>query len=500
MLVQIVIESKGRSERRLVDVTTGVVTIGRAPTCTLPIESTLISRTHVSVDLNGQRMRVTDSSTNGTLAGDRFVRGSSADVPFGVPIVLGDHTVWLEASDPSVAKTFESASEKAQRPTQPAPLPTPTTSPRSPVVAREVYEVTLLQFFAPVRPYLDDPAVRAIMINGPDQIYVERRGFLEHVPAAFASREALLAAVKNLSQYVGKPLDEAHPMLEGRLPDGSRIDALIPPLSPDGPQVVIRRFFKEAFALEHLVQGGSLSRVAAAALQAMVVSKLNIVVAGGIGSGKTSMLRALLGFIPDGERVVILEDSRELQFQQPHVVQVEARPLDAQGHGVLPVRDALRAALGMRPDRLVIGEIRGAEALDIVEAMTSGHRCMGTLLAAHPRGALTRLEALCATSDVGMPIETVRQQIGSGVQLVVQMSRLQDGSRSVSHVTEIVGFDAGSQRYATQDLFVRQYRGRNGENRVESELVPTGTEPTFLPQLKEHGCDLPEAMRGPVGL
>src|ERR1019366_831185 len=213
MLVQVVIESKGRAERRLIDVTTGILTIGRAPTCTLPIESALISRTHVSVDMNGHRMRVTDSSTKGTLAGDRFVRGSSADVPFGVPIVLGDHTVWLESSDPSIAKTVESASEKAQKPT----LPRFAIHER-PSIPRTAFEEMLLQSFAPVRPYLEDPSVREILINGPDRIYVERGGSLERVPATFADRDALFDALRSLSHHLDRPFDEANPILAARLP------------------------------------------------------------------------------------------------------------------------------------------------------------------------------------------------------------------------------------------------------------------------------------------
>jgi pilus assembly protein CpaF len=371
------------------------------------------------------------------------------------------------------------------------------------MIPKNVFEETLLQFLAPVRPYLDDPTVREIMINGPDQIYIERRGVLERVPATFASREALLAALRNVSQYVGKHVDEQHPILEGRLPDGSRVEAIIPPVAPDGPFVAIRRSFKETLTLERLVEFGSLTGVAAAALQAMVIAKLNIMVAGGTGSGKTSMLNALSGFIPDGERVVVIEDSREVQFQKPHVVQLEARPADARGKGAVTLRDLFRATLRMRPDRIVIGEIRGGEALDIVQAMTSGHGgCMGTLHATHPRDTLARLETMCMMSDVDMPLQAMRQQIGSGIQLVVQLARQQDGSRKVTHVTEVKGFDLTAQRYLVQDLFVREHMGVDGSGRVVSQLVPTAVEPAFLPQLVEHGVDLPGAMksRGTTGV
>jgi pilus assembly protein CpaF len=363
------------------------------------------------------------------------------------------------------------------------------------MIPKTVFEETLLQFFAPVRPYLDDASVSEIMINGPEQIYIERKGMLERVPAKFASREALLAGLRNLSQYVGKYVDEAHPILEGRLPDGSRVEALIPPVAPDGPFVSIRRFFKETLTIERLVQFGSLTGIAAAALQAMVIAKLNIMIAGGTGSGKTSMLNALSGFIPDGERVVVIEDSREVQFQKPHVVQLEARPPDPKGKGAVTIRDLFRATLRMRPDRVVVGEIRGGEALDIVQAMTSGHGgCMGTLHATHPRDTLTRLETMCMMSDIDMPLQAMRQQIGSGVQLVVQVSRLHDGSRKLTHVTEVLGFDLATQRYQLQDIFAREYQGTDANNRIVSTLVPCGVVPSCLAQVREHGVDLPDVL------
>jgi pilus assembly protein CpaF len=491
MLVQIVIESKGRSERRLVDVTTGVVTIGRAPTCTLPIESALISRTHVSVDMNGRRMRVTDSSTNGTLAGDRFVRGSSAEVPFGVPIVLGDHTVWLESSDPSIAKTVESASEKAQKPT----LPRFAIHER-PSIPRTAFEEMLLQSFAPVRPYLEDPSVREILINGPDRIFVERGGSLERVPATFADRDALFGALRSLSQHLDRPFDEANPILEARLPDGSRVEAIMPPVAPDGPYVALHRSFEEPPTVERLVQSGALTPLAAEALRVMVIARLNVLVAGGAGSGKTSVLNALSGFVPDGERVVVVEGSRELRLQKSHVLRLEAQPADAEGKGIVRVRDLVRAGLRMRPDRVVIGELRGGEALDLVEAMASGHGgCMGTLHAKHSRDALARLETMCTMGDVDTPPQAMRQRIGAGVQLVVQVSRLQDGSRKVTHITEVKGFDREAQRYELEDLFVREHHGVDENGRVMSELVPTYVEPAFLPQLRERGLELPGTMK-----
>ena len=361
------------------------------------------------------------------------------------------------------------------------------------MIPKAVFEQTLLQFFEPIVPYLDDPSVSEVMINGPERIYVERRGLLELTPARFENVEALNAALRNLSQYLGRPISAERPILEGRLPDGSRVEAVFPPVALDGPQVAIRRFFKETLTLERLVGLGSLDPVLANALAAFVEAKVNLLIAGGTGSGKTSMLNALSGLIPDGERVVVIEDSREIQFQKPHVVQLEARPPDSKGRGAVTIRELFRATLRMRPDRVVVGEIRGGEALDIVQAMTSGHGgCMGTLHASYPRDTLTRLETMAMMSDVELPLSALRSQIGSGIQLVLQVSRLKDGSRKVTHLTEVVGFDPATQRYELRDLFVREYSGVDEAGRIVSELVPTGELPSFMHQLAEHAVELPE--------
>ncbi len=363
------------------------------------------------------------------------------------------------------------------------------------MIPTPIFEKTILGFFAPIRPFLDDASVSEIMINGPDQIYIEQRGVVSKTDARFDSREALVAALRNLSQYVGKPITEQRPILEGRMPDGSRVEAILPPVAPDGPHVAIRRFFKETLTVERLLSFDSMTSDAAEALRAFVVAKVNIVVAGGTGSGKTSMLNALSGFIPDGERVVIIEDSREVQFQKPHVVQLEARPADPKGRDAVTIRDLFRATLRMRPDRIVVGEIRGGEALDIVQAMTSGHGgCMGTLHATYPRDTLARLETMAMMSDVGMPLAAMRTQIGSGIQVIVQVSRLQDGSRKVTHISEVLGFDVAAQRYDVQDLFVRRYGGVTKDRRIVSRLVPTGIVPACKEQVEEHGERLPDAM------
>jgi len=371
-------------------------------------------------------------------------------------------------------------------------------------IPREVFAETLLQFLSPIRPFLDDPSVSEVMINGPETIYIERKGQLFLTDAKFESKEALTAALRNLAQFVGKQADELKPILEGRLPDGSRVEAVLPPAAPDGPAVAIRRFAKDTLTVEKLINFGAMTEDSAVALHAMVASKLNVLVAGGTGSGKTSMLNALSSFIPPTERIVIIEDTRELQLQQPHVVQLEARPPDPKGRGQVTIRDLFKATLRLRPDRIVVGEIRGGEALDLIQAMTSGHGgCLSTLHATYPRDTLTRLETMAMMSDIDMPLLALRIQLASAVNLIVQTARLQDGSRKVTHVTEVLGFDLQSETYQLQDIFVRQYQGLGPKGEVRSEFVPTGILPRCVEQVHEHGMDLPPAIyeaakRGPI--
>jgi pilus assembly protein CpaF len=352
------------------------------------------------------------------------------------------------------------------------------------VIPAELFDKTLRSLMAPIVPYLDDASVSEIMINGPEAIFVERRGKLERVPARFDSAERVLSALRNIAQFAGTFIDEAHPILEARLPDGSRIEAVIAPIAEGGPTVAIRRFSKATLRLEDLVRFGSLSEDAAAALVAMTQGKCNIVVAGGTGSGKTSLLNVLAGLMPSEERVLVLEDTREINIAREHVVYLTGRKPDQRGELEVSIRDLFRASLRMRPDRIIVGELRGAEALDLVQATVSGHGgCLCTLHATYPHDTMTRLETMCMMSDLNMPLAAIRAQLGSGIDVIVQVSRLQDGKRGVTHITEVLGWGGDGQHYALRDLFVRR-----------GELMPTGELPSFLPRLAEHGVRLPGAM------
>ncbi len=361
-------------------------------------------------------------------------------------------------------------------------------------IPREVFEQSLLKFLDPVRVYLDDPSVSEIMINGPDQIFVERAGKLFLTDARFPSREALTATLRNLAQFVGRHVDEHRPILEGRLPDGSRVEAVLPPAAPGGPMVAIRRFAKETLTIDRLLSFGSFTPDAAQLLNAIVVVKQNIIVAGGTGSGKTSLLNALTGYIPSDERIVIIEDTREVQCQQDHVVQLESRPPDARGRGLVSIRDLFKATLRMRPDRIVVGEIRGAESLDLVQAMTSGHGgCLATVHATYPSDTMNRLETMAMMSDVEMPLRAMRAQISSAIDFIVQTSRLRDGTRCVTHIAEVQGYHP-EKGYHLENIFERRYQGTDPDGRIRSEFVATGVLPKATELLKGLGYELPDSI------
>ncbi|MGE0790517.1 MAG: CpaF family protein [Sandaracinaceae bacterium] len=358
-------------------------------------------------------------------------------------------------------------------------------------IPKEVFEQSLLKFLEPVRPFLDDTTVSEVMINGPDQVFIERAGKLHLTNARFPSRDALTAALRNLAQYVGRHVDEHRPILEARLPDGSRVEAVLPPAAPDGPMVAIRRFAKETLTIDRLLSFGSFTPDAAELLRAVVAVKQNVIVAGGTGSGKTSLLNALTGFIPHDERIVVIEDTREVQAQQAHIVQMEARPPDARGRGAVSIRDLFKATLRMRPDRIVVGEIRGAEALDLVQAMTSGHGgCMATVHATYPTDTMSRLETMAMMSDVEMPLAAMRVQIASAIDFIVQTSRLRDGTRCVTHIAEVQGYEP-ERGYRLENVFERRYEGEDEHGRVRSTFAPTGFIPKATELLRGQGYDLP---------
>ena len=358
-----------------------------------------------------------------------------------------------------------------------------------------VFNATLLSFFDPVRRYLDDPSVTEIMINGPGKIYIERKGKLQKVDEVFPNVKSLYAALRNTAQYVGKHVDDERPLLEGRLPDGSRVAAVLPPAGNGGPYVAIRRFFGEKLTMQRLLELDSITPDGSEMIKVLVESKQNVVIAGGTSSGKTSLLNSVSELIPDDERVVVIEDSKELALLRDHVVTLEGRPADAKGRGEVTIRALFRITLRMRPDRIVIGELRGGEALDLIQAMTSGHGgCLTTLHATYPRDVLTRLETMAMMADIEMPLAAMRAQIASAVDIVIQASRFRDGTRKVTHISEITGFDMQKGTYAINDLFLRKVEGVDADGRVISTLSPTGNLPDCLEMIRAAGLDVPASV------
>jgi pilus assembly protein CpaF len=355
-----------------------------------------------------------------------------------------------------------------------------------------MFSESLRAFLKPVVPFLDDPEVSEILINGPKEIWVERRGKLHRTEVAF-TEEGLLAAARNMAQYVGRPLTEERPRLDARLPDGSRIHVVLAPVARRGTTISIRKFFAEKLTVAKLMQLGSVTKRVARLLEAAVGLRLNIVVSGGTGSGKTSLLNVLSQFIAEDERILTIEDSAELQLTQPHIVGFESRPPDRLGKGQVDIGDLLQSALRLRPDRIVVGEVRGGECFHLLQAMNTGHG--GTLTTAHantPVDTLRRLESLCLLSGVELPLIAVRAQVASAVHLVVCCERFADGSRKVTHVSEVLPLDERGE-YRVQDLVSYEQTSRDADGRVRGHFVSHGVKPAFFTRLAASGfSDLDE--------
>ena len=344
--------------------------------------------------------------------------------------------------------------------------------------------------YGPIQEFLDDPSVTEIMVNSTESIYVERHGKIMDTGNRFYSAEHLRRLIERIAAQVGRRIDEASPMVDARLPDGSRINAIIAPLAVDGPVLTVRKFSRRALTVEDLVDIGTMTRQLADFLQACVQGKVSILVSGGTGTGKTTLLNALSSFIPEGERIVSIEDSVELQLQQRHRIRLESRPANIEGKGLVTIRDLVRNALRMRPDRIVIGEVRGAEALDMLQAMNTGHEgSLTTLHANSPRDALARIETMVLMAGLDLPIQAVREQVSSGIDLIVQIERMIDGSRRVVAVSDVTGMEGPTIQL--NELFTFDYSvGVDPNGRQRAAIAPTGIRPTFEQKIRKFGVQL----------
>ncbi len=339
--------------------------------------------------------------------------------------------------------------------------------------------------FGPIESLLNDPGVSEVMVNGPKNIYVEKNGKLVKAPVIFEDNDHVLRIIAPLGRYINAD----SPTVDARLPDGSRVNAVVLPVSIDGPSITIRKFSKEKLTVNQLVKFGSLTEGMAEFLRACVLARLNIVISGGTGSGKTTLLNIMSSFIPADERIVTIEDAAELQLQQDHVVRLETKPPNVDGHGEVSIRDLVRNSLRMRPDRIVIGEVRGGEALGMLQAMNTGHD--GSLATVHsnsPRDAISRLETLVMMAGMDLPIKVIRQQVASAVDLVVQQTRLKDGSRKVVAISEVAGMEGDI--IVLSDIFKFSQTGIDQNNKIIGELKPTGIRPMFYPRLEAAGLKL----------
>jgi len=530
-------------EHHELDVMDGLMTLGRDVRCTLPLATGFASRHHAHVDVRGTLMTVRDASMNGTHVGSALVKRSEVSVPYGTPIGIGPYLVVLERADmrgllpgprprptmaastvvPVPSKPLTVSGERpcaeawaeenalrteihrlllehldlgaidAARNDDPTLRPKVLAALRAIVstladripkeLDRDVLVGSLLDEaigLGPIERFLSDPKINEIMVVDPNTIFVEIGGKLVRADARFTNDDRVRATIERIVTPLGRRIDESVPLVDARLADGSRVNAVIKPLALRGAAITIRKFSRKPFTMDRLVELGALDARMSQFLLRSVVAKKNIVISGGTGSGKTTLLNVLSGAIPDDERIVTIEDAAELQLKQAHVVSLETRPSNMEGKGEYTIRDLVKNALRMRPDRIVVGECRGGEALDMLQAMNTGHD--GSLTTTHansPREAISRLETLVLMAGLELPVRAIREQIAGSVQLVVQQSRLSDGTRRVTAISEVVGIsDKGDVELVSIFELVRTGTGPGGK--VLCDFRATGFLPTFL--------------------
>jgi pilus assembly protein CpaF len=348
--------------------------------------------------------------------------------------------------------------------------------------------------FGPLQPLLEDDTITEIMVNGPKNVYIERKGKLHRVPVTFENNDHVMRVIDRIVAPLGRRIDESSPYVDARLPDGSRVNAVIPPISLVGPTLTIRKFSKNPITIDQLIQFGSITPEAVQFLKACVEARLNILISGGTGSGKTTLLNILSGFIPNDERIITIENAAELQLRQEHVVTLESRPPNIEGRGEITIRDLVINSLRMRPERIIVGECRGGETLDMLQAMNTGHD--GSMTTAHansPRDALARVETMCLMAGMELPVRAIREQTASAIDLICHQERMRDGTRKVTHITEVSGMEGDV--ITMTDIFVFEQTGMEA-GKVVGRLRPTGLRPKFMDKIEAAGINLPPSIFG----
>lgn len=348
--------------------------------------------------------------------------------------------------------------------------------------------------FGPLQPLLEDDTITEIMVNGPKNVYIERKGRLHRVPVTFENNDHVMRVIDRIVAPLGRRIDESSPYVDARLPDGSRVNAVIPPISLVGPTLTIRKFSKNPITVDQLIQFGSVSSEAIQFLKACVEARLNVLISGGTGSGKTTLLNIMSGFIPDDERIITIENAAELQLRQEHVVTLESRPPNIEGRGEITIRDLVINSLRMRPERIIVGECRGGETLDMLQAMNTGHD--GSMTTAHantPRDALSRVETMCLMAGMELPVKAIREQAASAIDVICQQERMRDGTRKVTYVTEVSGMEGDV--ITMTDIFVFEQTGMEA-GKVVGRLRPTGLRPKFMDKIEAAGINLPPSIFG----
>ena len=363
----------------------------------------------------------------------------------------------------------------------------------------EVFKDSISTFLGCIKPYLEDESVSEVLVNGPSEIFIEKNGLLQKTDAKFLDEQALQAAVRNIAQFVGRRIDDENPTLDARLPDGSRIHAVLPPCSRGGTALSIRKFSKALPGFVDLISRGSISKDAARFLDVCVHLAKNVMISGGTGSGKTTFLNIIGSRIPPNERLLIIEDSSELKIKTEHVIYFETKPADEMGKGGIGIRELIRSALRLRPDRIVVGEVRGQEALDLITAMNTGHGgSMGTVHSNSPYDCLIRLETLAMMGDSNVPTQAIRRQIAAAINIVVQIKRMQDGTRKITNIAEVSPeVDMETGKYQLQDIYKFVMRGKTAQGRIVGEMIATGYLPSFMEEIEVNKLPFPREKFSP---